>query len=71
MGQNGNENTDPFGRTQGGFMSEGMQEGAVAIPSERVIHRSREIFNELQRRMGDLKRPKLELDFLNRLLQRF
>ena len=43
----------------------------VKIPNESDTQRSREILEELRRRAGELGRPPLELDYLERLLKRF
>jgi hypothetical protein len=43
----------------------------VAVPDKIDMQRAREIIEELRRRAGELGRPKLELDYLDRLLERF
>lgn len=65
----GGEGRDPLGRPQ---RSSGPQQGdGVEVPDETDIQRARRILEELQRRAGDRSRPPVELDYLNRLLQRF
>lgn len=62
-------NRDPLGRTEEG---NGMIDtGDVAIPEEADIQRSREILDELHRRAGQHERPRLEQDYIDRLLRRF
>ena len=60
---------DPFGRMtgQGGVMPG----GAVGIPERGQVHRSRQILDELRRRAGQNSRPKLERDYIDRLLEKF
>jgi len=65
----GGEGRDPLGRPQ---RTAGPQRGdGVEVPDESEIQRARRILEELQRRAGDRNRPPIELDYLNRLLQRF
>ncbi|WP_114393290.1 TIGR02302 family protein [Oleisolibacter albus] len=61
---------DPLGRS--------MQPGngqyntdQVKIPTESDLQRAREILDELRRRSGEQNRPKLERDYIERLLERF
>jgi hypothetical protein len=62
-------NRDPLGRPEDG---NGMIDtGDVAIPEEADIQRSREILDELHRRAGERERPRLEQDYIDRLLRRF
>lgn len=60
---------DPFGRpmSNGGLFDE----GDVKIPDGNILQKSREILDELRRRAGQRSRPQLELDYIDRLLQRF
>jgi hypothetical protein len=51
--------------------SAGTATGTVKIPEESEIQRARKILDELRRRMGDLWRPELELEYIERLLKRF
>ena len=65
----GGEGRDPLGRPQ---RTAGPQQGdGVEVPDESDIQRARRILEELQRRSGDRARPSIELDYLNRLMQRF
>ncbi|MFT5539893.1 MAG: hypothetical protein ACI82H_001417 [Alphaproteobacteria bacterium] len=43
----------------------------VTIPDESDTQRAREILEELRRRAGELDRPSVEMDYLERLLRRF
>ncbi len=45
--------------------------GGVGIPDEADVQRARRILEELRRRSGQLHRPRLELDYIDRLLERF
>jgi hypothetical protein len=36
-----------------------------------VLQRARDILNELRKRAGEQKRPKEELDYIDRLLKQF
>jgi len=56
----------PFGR--GRFTQD---DGGVKVPQQLEMRRVREILNELQRRSGDMNRPKTERDYIDRLLQNF
>jgi hypothetical protein len=60
------EGQDPFGRN--GFTRD---DGGVKVPQQMEMRRVREILNELQRRSGDMNRPKTERDYIDRLLQNF
>ena len=61
--------TDPLGRPLG---EEGRRfDSDVAVPGERDAQRARDILEELRRRLGDIARPRDELDYLERLLERF
>lgn len=69
MGQNGDTPRDPLGRPQ---RSQGPDLGtAVKVPDQIDMQRAREILEELRRRLGDVQRPEVELDYLERLLKRF
>ncbi|NKB19398.1 MAG: TIGR02302 family protein [Alphaproteobacteria bacterium] len=59
---------DPLGRE---IMGEDVDTGDISIPDASSIQRAREILDELRRRSGEGFRPKLELDYIERLLQRF
>ncbi len=60
---------DPLGRP----MANGgdYDQGDVKIPDQDIMQRSRQILDELRRRAGEHDRPQIELDYINRLLQRF
>jgi len=64
-------NRDPFGRRQQEEGNQGTATGRVKIPGESEMQRAREILEELRRRAGDLWRPEIELDYIERLLKRF
>ncbi|WP_436643774.1 TIGR02302 family protein [Microbaculum sp. FT89] len=68
-GPNGRQRTDPFGRP---LRTEGPDYGVtVKVPDEIDAQRAREILEELRRRLSDPLRPRLEKDYLERLLERF
>lgn len=57
---------DPLGRPQ---QSRGADDGnSVKVPGEIDIQRAREILDAIRKRLGDMERPDLELDYLERLL---
>lgn len=61
---------DPFGR----FGTEGLRGlgiGDMEIPDGTQIRHVEEIMRELRRRAGDQDRPRLERDYIERLLRRF
>jgi uncharacterized protein (TIGR02302 family) len=60
---------DPLGRP----MANGgdYDQGDVKIPDKDPAQKSRKILDELRRRAGERSRPELELDYIDRLLQRF
>ena len=64
-------NRDPFGHSQQEEGNQGTATGRVKIPGESEMQRAREILEELRRRAGDLWRPEIELDYIERLLKRF
>ncbi|MCK7614432.1 TIGR02302 family protein [Roseibium sediminicola] len=60
---------DPLGRPR---RTEGPDfNNRVQIPDEIDVQRARRILEELRRRFSDPSRPKLELDYLERLLKRY
>ncbi|MGZ3409784.1 MAG: TIGR02302 family protein [Xanthobacteraceae bacterium] len=72
-GRNGqaraNPETDPLGRPM-----RGPQYGddvTVKVPGEIDVQRARRILEELRRRLGEANRPKIELDYIERLLKDF
>lgn len=63
------EGRDPLGRAsrnEGGWDSEGTE-----IPAENDLGRARDVLEELYRRSRDQGRPQQELDYFDRLLERF
>lgn len=61
--------TDPFGRPGPG---QGAIDGSsTRVPDQALADRARELMHELRRRAADPTRPKLELDYFERLLERF
>lgn len=59
---------DPLGRPIG---SKGRADGDTAVPEQNASDRARELLEEIRRRSGDQGRTSEELDYLNRLLDRF
>ena len=60
---------DPLGRAmrnEGGWDSEGTE-----VPQQHDLGRARDVLEELYRRSRDLGRPQQELDYIDRLLERF
>ena len=65
----GNQSIDPLGRPRRTNDPDlGM---TVKVPDEIEVQRAREILEELRRRSGERSRPKIELDYFERLLRRF
>ena len=60
---------DPLGRALNGPGAP--DDRSVHVPDEGDLHRSREILEELRRRLGDPQRPGEERDYLRRLLRQF
>ncbi|WP_292610089.1 DUF4175 family protein, partial [Nitrobacter sp. 62-13] len=65
--QSGGNQTDPLGRPLRG--REFGQDSSVRIPGEIDVQRVRRILEELRRRFADPSRPKIELDYIERLLK--
>jgi hypothetical protein len=63
------QSQDPLGRTLPGTGQ--IDTGDVKVPDKSDLQRAREILDELRRRAGEVQRPRLELDYLDRLLRRF
>ncbi len=63
------QNRDPLGRDTGSNGSLGTPENL--LQGEDVYRRARELLDEIRRRSGDGERPEVELDYLQRLLERF
>lgn len=62
-------NEDPLGRPR---RTEGPDLGSqVKVPDEIDVQRARRILDELRRRFSDPGRPRLELDYLERLLKNY
>lgn len=69
FGNQGQDRRDPLGRPQ---RSSGPELGnSVKVPDQIELQRAREIIDELRRRRGEVTRPMLELEYLDRLLKRF
>ena len=66
-----NTGNDPFGRMGSGASGMQMDDGSVKVPSQMEMRRAREIYEELRRRAGNLKRPVLEREYIHRLLRQF
>ena len=69
MPQQSRRGRDPLGRSvrnDGGWDTNG-----DLVPEESDLGRARGVLEELHRRAGDRRRPQLELDYYNRLLDRF
>jgi len=64
----GQPRRDPLGRE---LMGDDIDTGDVKIPDAGSIQRARKILDELRRRSGQINRPRLELDYIDRLLDRF
>jgi hypothetical protein len=60
------EGSDPLGRGAAGG-----QNGETTVPSEAERQRARDILEELRRRAAERGRPQEELDYIDRLLERF
>ncbi|MEO1720544.1 MAG: DUF4175 family protein, partial [Pseudomonadota bacterium] len=68
-GRAGDAPLDPLGRPQ---RTDGPDNGStVKVPGEIETQRAREILEELRRRLGQPQRPEVELDYIERLLERF
>jgi len=70
-GQRPGEGEDPFGRPEGGAQGAVTGDDRVKVPNQRDTLRSREILDELHRRAGEQFRPRIEREFIDRLLRRF
>ncbi len=60
---------DPFGRNENGIGA--IDTTDVDIPEQSDVQRARALIEELRKRAGDRARPKLERDYIERLLKRF
>ncbi|MEO1276812.1 MAG: DUF4175 family protein [Pseudomonadota bacterium] len=60
---------DPFDRPAGRFGSvDGRDTG---VPDRALMDRARELLDELRRRAGEATRPEYELDYFDRLIERY
>ncbi len=62
-------NRDPLGRSPGAAGSISTDDNL--LQGEDVYRRARELLDEIRRRTGESDRPKIELEYLKRLLERF
>lgn len=69
FGQNGRSGADPMGRPLSDQGPDGV--GDVAVPDHIDAQKAREILQELRRRASEVGRPKVELDYIDRLLRQF
>ena len=67
-GRGGRASTDPFGRPIAGAPD---VNSVLNMPDKGEVQRAREILNEIRRRAAERGRPQSELDYLDRLLERF
>jgi uncharacterized protein (TIGR02302 family) len=68
----GGQGRDPFGRGVSSSGEDGSgQDNNTKIPDQLEVMHVREILDELQRRSGDMGRPKPERDYIDRLLRNF
>jgi Domain of unknown function (DUF4175) len=69
FGQQGRaqQDTDPLGRPLRG--RDYGDDSTVKVPGEIDVQRARRILEELRRRFGEIARPQLELDYIERLLK--
>lgn len=68
-GQRDTAEVDPLGRPLGD--GGGVTTGDELLQNESAIDRARELLDEIRRRSGETDRPGVELDYLERLLDRF
>lgn len=61
----GEGDDDPLGRPDRGRKAD----GRVGIPDEAAVERARRILDDIRRRLADPGRPRLERDYLDRLLK--
>ncbi len=67
QGSGGVAQRDPLGRGPG----TGANTGTLSLPDTTGLQRAREVLEELRRRSGERTRPRLELDYYERLLRQF
>ncbi|MEL7542749.1 MAG: TIGR02302 family protein [Pseudomonadota bacterium] len=70
-GQVGQRPRDPLGRSRDEQNDGGQTGEGVEVPGEIDVQKARRILEELRRRASDPNRPSLELDYIERLLERF
>lgn len=68
MQNGGGKRRDPFGRRLRDPLAD---DGSVHVPDEAEMHRAREVLDELRRRASQPDRPRVERDYLQRLLKPF
>jgi len=68
-GPDSNARRDPLGRHAGSLGQRGSD--STLLPHRDLYRRSRELVDEIRRRSGDRSRSRMELDYLQRLLDRF
>ncbi|VAV90438.1 Methyl-accepting chemotaxis protein, partial [hydrothermal vent metagenome] len=68
-GQSGGQQSDPLGRSPGNGRRAGTEQNL--LQGEDVYRRARDLLDEIQRRSGESDRPEIELEYLQRLLDRF
>jgi Domain of unknown function (DUF4175) len=61
------QQTDPLGRPLRG--RDYGDDSTVKVPGEIDVQRARRILEELRKRFGEIDRPQLELDYIERLLK--
>ena len=64
-----NQSQDPLGRPSGANGQ--IDSNDALLPGEDAVRRSRELLEEIRKRAADQSRPKVERDYLKRLLERF
>ncbi len=69
LGQLGDQQPDPLGRTPGGGLQNSDRNSM--LQGEDVYRRARELLDEIRRRSGEGARPEQERNYLKRLLDRF
>ncbi|TCL08520.1 uncharacterized protein (TIGR02302 family) [Shimia isoporae] len=62
-------NRDPLGRSQGNRGAAGTDDGL--LQGEDVYRQARRLLDEIRRRAGEVERPEIERNYLERLLDRF
>jgi hypothetical protein len=68
-GDPGRAQADPLGRESGQGRRAGTDDSL--LQGEDVYRRARDLLDEIRRRSGEGERPDIELDYLERLLDRF